>query len=90
MRSLFRNITEEMERKRKCLDNREEKAKTKTKRNSKSGINIENSIAFPWVMGRHIGLSAHSDVVIQEGGRWVDNGYQVREQEWLRSLAWSR
>lgn len=35
----------------KCLDNREEKAKAKTKRNSKSGINIENCIAFPWVMG---------------------------------------
>lgn len=66
MRSLFRNITEEMERKCKCLDNREEKAKTKTKRNSKSGINTEDSIAFPWVMGRHIGLSAHNDVVIRK------------------------
>lgn len=79
-----------MGRKHKCLDNREEKAKTKAKINSKSGINIANSIAFPWAMGRHIGLSAHNDVGIQEEGRWVENGYQVREQEWLRSLARSR
>lgn len=71
-----------MEWKGKCLDNREEKAKAKAKRNSKSGINIENCITFPWVTGRHIGLSAYN-----ERERWIDNGYQVREQEWLRSLA---